>query len=139
MSRLYRPKRIAQIKEEINKSEEITDSIEINSNFPIRGKLKPLYKGKLISEKNKELEGLDTETLRVNKFYDANISMIESDRVERDKEIIDKIMQKLPASGNYYAEYNKAENSFIVRRGKKQTTNIDDYSVLQCVSREVTR
>ena len=54
MTRLYRPKRIAQIKEEINKSEEITDSIEINSNFPIRGKLKPLYKGKLISEKNKE-------------------------------------------------------------------------------------
>ena len=139
MSRLYRPKRIAQIKEEINKSEEITDSIEINSNFPIRGKLKPLYKGKLISEKNKELEGLDIETLRVNKFYDANISMIESDKVERDKKIIDKILQKWPASSNYYVEHNKAENSFIVRRGKKQTNNIDDYSVLQCVSREVTR
>ena len=65
--------------------------------------------------------------------------MNESERVERDKEIIDKIIQKLPTSGNYYAEHNKAENSFIVRRGKKQTSNTDDYSVLQFVSREGTR
>ena len=55
--------------------------IEINLNFPIRGKFKPLYKGKLILEKNKELEGLDIETLRVNKLCDANISRNESERV----------------------------------------------------------
>ena len=90
--------------------------------------------GNLILEKNKELEGLDIETLRVNKFYDANISMNESERVGKDKKIIDKIIQKLPSSGNYYIEHNKAENSFIVRRGKKQTTNKDDYSVLLFVS-----
>ena len=65
--------------------------------------------------------------------------MNKSERVERDKEIIDKTIQKLPTSGNYYAEHNKAENSFIVRRGKKQTSNTDDYSVLQFVSREGTR
>ena len=95
--------------------------------------------GKLILEKNKELEGLDIETLRVNKFYDANISMNESKRVGKDKKIIDTIIQKLPSSGNYYVEHNKAENSFIVRRGKKETTNKDDYSVLLFVSPEGTR
>ena len=70
-------------------------------------------------EKNKKLESLDIETLLVNKFYDGSISMNESERVERDKDIIDKIIQKLPASGKYYVEHNKAENSFIVRRSKK--------------------
>ena len=30
--------------------------------------------------------------LCVNKFYDANVSMYESERVERDKEIINKII-----------------------------------------------
>ena len=68
-------------------------------------------------EKNEELEGLDIETLHVNKFYNANINMNESERVKRDKEIIDKIIQKLPTSGNYYVEHNKTENSFIVRCG----------------------
>ena len=38
----------------IKKSQEENDNIEINSNFPIHGKLKPLYKGILILEKNKE-------------------------------------------------------------------------------------
>ena len=89
-------------------------------------------------EKNKELEGLDIETLRVNRFYDANISMNESERVERDKEIIDKIIQELPATGNYYVKHDKAENFFIVRRGKKQTTTTDDYSVLRFVFQEGT-
>ena len=70
-------------------------------------------------EKNKKLESLDIETLLVNKFYDGSISMNESERVERDKDIIDKIIQKLPASGKYYVKHNKAENSFIVRRSKK--------------------
>ena len=70
-------------------------------------------------EKNKKLESLDIETLLVNKFYDGSISMNESERVERDKDIIDNIIQKLPASGKYYVEHNKAENSFIVRRSKK--------------------
>ena len=65
--------------------------------------------------------------------------MNENERVERDKEIIDKIIKKLPASGNFYVEHNKAENSFIVIRHKKQTTNTDDYMVLQLVSREGTR
>ena len=51
--------------------------------------------GKLISENNKELEGLDIEMLGVNKFYDANISMNEIERVERGKEIIYEIIQKL--------------------------------------------
>ena len=60
-------------------------------------------------EKNKELQGLDIETLHVNKFYNANISMNESESAERDKEIIDKIFQKLPASGNCYVEYNKTD------------------------------
>ena len=114
MTGLCRSKRIAQIKEKIWKSEEENDDIEINSNFPIRGKLKPLCKGKLILEISKELEDLDIEMLRINKFYDANISMIESDRVKRDKETIDKIIQKLPGSGKYYVEDNKVENSFIV-------------------------
>ena len=84
--------------------------------------------------KNKELEGLNIETLRVNKFYDGNINMNESERVKRNKKIIDKIIQRLPASGNYYIEHKKAENSFIERRSKKQTTNTDDYSVLQFAS-----
>ena len=114
MTGLCRSKRIGQIKEKIWKSEEENDDIEINSNFPIRGKLKPLCKGKLILEISKELEDLDIEMLRINKFYDANISMIESDRVKRDKETIDKIIQKLPGSGKYYVEDNKVENSFIV-------------------------
>ena len=35
--------------------------------------------------------------------------MNESESAERDKEIIDKIFQKLPASGNCYVEYNKAD------------------------------
>ena len=52
--------------------------------------------------------------LQINKFYDANISMIESERVKRDKEIIDKIIEKLPGSGKYYVEDNKVENSFII-------------------------
>ena len=65
--------------------------------------------------------------------------MNENEKVERDKEIIDKIIQKLPASGNYYVEYDKAENSFIVRRGKKRTTNTNDYSVLQFVYQEGRR
>ena len=65
--------------------------------------------------------------------------MNENEKVERDKEIIDKIIQKLPASGNYYVEHDKAENSFIVRRGKKRTTNTDDYSVLQFVYQEGRR
>ena len=133
MTRLYRPKRIAQIKEEINKSEEITGSIEINSNFPIRGKLKPLYKGKLILKRNKELEDLD------NKCYDANINMNESKKVEKDKEIIDKIIQKLTASGNYHVEHNKLENSFLIRRTKEKTANVDGYSVMQFVPQEGTR
>ena len=54
--------------------------------------------------------------LPIKKFYDANISKNESERVERDKEIIDEIIQKLPASSNYCVEHNKARNSFIVRR-----------------------
>ena len=62
VTRLHTSKRIAQIKEEIKKSKEENDDIEINSNFPIRCKLKPLYKGKLISEK--------LRTFHVNKFYD---------------------------------------------------------------------
>ena len=62
-------------KEGIKKSEEENDDTEISSNFPIRDKLKPLYKGKLILEKNKELEGLSIEKLCVEKFYHANISM----------------------------------------------------------------
>ena len=134
MTRLHRSKCIVQIKGKIKKSKEENDDIEINSNFQIRGKCKPLYQGKLILEKNKELEGLNIEMLHFNKFYDANISMNESERVERDKEIIDKIIRKLPASSNFYVEHNKAENSFTVRLGKKQTTNTDDYSVLQFVS-----
>ena len=116
MTILRRSKRIAQIKEEIKKNEEENDDIEINLNFPIRSKLKPLYKGKLILEKNKELEGFHIETLLINKFYDANISTNESERVKRVKKIIDKIIQNLPASGNYYVEHNKPENSIIVRR-----------------------
>ena len=119
MTRLCRSKCIAQIKEEIKKREEESDGIEIKSKFPIRSKLIPLYKVKSILEKNKKLESLDIETLLVNKFYDGSISMNESERVERDKDIIDKIIQKLPASGKYYVEHNKAENSFIVRRSKK--------------------
>ena len=55
--------------------EEENDDTEISSNFPIRDKLKPLYKGKLILEKNKELEGLSIGKLCVEKFYHANISM----------------------------------------------------------------
>ena len=90
MARLRRSKDIAQIKEEIQKKEEEDYNKEINSNFSIRGKLKPLYKGKWILEKKKELEGLDIETFRVNKFYDAHISMNESERVKEIKEIIDK-------------------------------------------------
>ena len=46
MARLRRSKDIAQIKEEIQKKEEEDYNKEINSNFSIRGKLKPLYKGK---------------------------------------------------------------------------------------------
>ena len=111
--RLRRSKRIAQIKEEIKKSEVENDDTEINSNFPIYSKLKPLYKGKLTLEKNKELDGLNIEKLHVNKFCDANISMNESERVERNKKIIDKIIQKLPASSNYYVEHNKAKNSLL--------------------------
>ena len=95
MTKLHRSKHIAQIKEEIKKSAEKNDDIEIKSNFPIGGKLKPLYMGKLISENNKELEGLNIEMLGVNKFYDANISMNEIERVERGKEIIYEIIQKL--------------------------------------------
>ena len=53
--------------------------------------------------------------------------------------MIDTIVQKLPASGNYHVEHNKAENSFIVRHGNKQTTNTDDYPIIQFVSREGTR
>ena len=113
MTRLCRSKRIAQIKEQIKKSEKENNDIEINSNFSIQVKLKLLYQEKLVLRKNKKLKGLDTETLHVNKFYDANISMNESERVKRDKEIIHKIIQKLPASGNYYVEYNKAENSLL--------------------------
>ena len=79
---------MAQIKGKIKKSEEENNYIEINSGFPICGKPRPLYKGKLVLEKNKELEGLNIETLHVSKFYNANISMHESERVERDKEII---------------------------------------------------
>ena len=90
-------------------------------------------------EKNKELEWLDIEKLRLNKFYDENISMNESEKVERDKEIADKIYQKLLSSGNYYVEPNKAKNLFIVTCAKKQTTNMDDYLVIQFVSREGTR
>ena len=90
MARLRRSKDIAQIKEEIQKKEEEDYNKEINSNFSIRGKLKPLYKGKWILEKKKELEGLDIETFRVNKFYDAHIIMNESERVKEIKEIIDK-------------------------------------------------
>ena len=71
-------------------------------------------------EKNKELEGLNIDMLHVNKFYNANISMNESERVKRDKKIIDKIIQKLPASGLYLVKHNKAKNSFIVRREKEQ-------------------
>ena len=85
-------------------------------------------------EKNKKLEGLNTEMLHINKFSDANISMNENERVERDKEIVDKIIQKLPASGNYYVKHNKAEDFFIVRRSKKQTSNTDDYLALQFLS-----
>ena len=60
MTRLCRSKHIAQIKEEIKKSEAENDDIEINLKFPIFSKLKkPLYKGKLTLVKNKELEGLD--------------------------------------------------------------------------------
>ena len=62
--------------------------------------------------------------------------MNESERVEREKEIIDKIIQKLPPCGNYYVEHNKTENSFIVRRSKKQTTNTDNHSVIQLLSQE---
>ena len=69
--------------------------------------------------------------LRVTKFYDANISKNENERVERDKEIIDEIIQKLPAISNYCVKHNKARNSFIVRRVQKKTTNMDDYSVIQ--------
>ena len=65
--------------------------------------------------------------------------MNESERVERDKEIIDKIIQKLPASYSYYIKHNKAEKLFFVGHGKKRTTNTEDYSVLQFVSRERTR
>ena len=65
--------------------------------------------------------------------------MNESERVRRDKEIIDKIIQKLSTSSSYYVEHSKAENSFIVRRSKTQTTNTDDYSVIQSVSREGAR
>ena len=65
MARLHRSKRIAQIKEEMKKRKEENDDIEINSKFPIRGKLELLYKGELILEKNKELEGLNIETLSV--------------------------------------------------------------------------
>ena len=54
MTRLHRSNSIVQIKEETKESEEENDDIEISSNFPIRDKLKPLYKGKLILEKNKE-------------------------------------------------------------------------------------
>ena len=89
------------------------DDTEINSNFPIHSKLKLLYKGKLTLEKNKELDGLNIEKLRVSKFCDANISMNESERVERNKKIIDKISQKLPASSNYYVEHNKAKNCLL--------------------------
>ena len=46
MARLRRSKDIAQIKEEIQKKEEEDYNKEINSSFSIRGKLKPLYKGK---------------------------------------------------------------------------------------------
>ena len=133
MTRLHRSKHIVHIKEEIKKNEVENDNIEINSNFPIRGKLKPLHKGKLILERNKELEDLD------DKCYDANINMNESEKVENDKKIIDKIIQKLTASGNYHVEHNKAENSVVIRRSKKQTTNMDGYSVMQFVSREGTR
>ena len=42
-----------QIKDEIKKSKEENADIEINSNFLINGKLKPLYKEKLILEKNR--------------------------------------------------------------------------------------
>ena len=119
-----------QIKEEIRKVEEENNDIEINSNFPIRGKLNHFYKGKLLLEKNKELRGLNIEMLRVNKFYEANISMNESDRVKIEKEVIDEIIQKLRGSANDYFEHNKAENYFILRCGKKQTTNTDNYSLL---------
>ena len=140
MTRLRRSKHITQIEEEIKKSKQGNDNIEIKSNFPIYSKLKPLYKGKLILQKNKELEGFDIEMLRVNKFYDANISMNANERVELiDKEIIDKTIQKLSASGNYYVEHNKAENFFIVGCNKKQATNTSDYLVIQFVSQEATR
>ena len=39
MTRLRRSKRIGKIKEEIKKNKEENDDIEINSNFPICGKL----------------------------------------------------------------------------------------------------
>ena len=64
MTRLPRSKHIVQIKGEIKKSEEENDDIEISSNFPIHGKFKHLYKGKLFWGNNKELEGLDIKTLR---------------------------------------------------------------------------
>ena len=44
---------MAQIKGKIKKSEEENNYIEINSGFPICGKPRPLYKGKLVLEKNK--------------------------------------------------------------------------------------
>ena len=34
-----------------------------------------MWRGNLILKKNKELEGLNIETLGVKKFYDANISI----------------------------------------------------------------
>ena len=47
MTRLCRSKRIAQIQEQIKKSN------KENTNFPIHGKLKPLYEGKLILKRHK--------------------------------------------------------------------------------------
>ena len=64
--------------------------------------------------------------------------MNESARVKTGKEIIDKIIQNYPLVVTIMPSITRLK-TLIVRRGKKQSTETNDYSVMHFVSQEGTR
>ena len=86
----------------------------------------PRERGKRIKEteiakKNHELENLDIETLKSQKFFDVNVSLEKEKKQESQNLIINKIREKLPPDNDdIYTIYNHEDNSYELKTDNKK-------------------
>ena len=67
-----------------------------------------------------ELANLHAESLQNQKFYDVNVSFENNQEKEREEEMKDKIIQKVPSyNAEVYLKYNSEENYYQIKGNSK--------------------